>query len=494
MMVPVATQGPLVLVGDPDRPFDPSFIVNLDTGKRSEAGSLAATMARGYWQAIDDEPEPEAKGLGVITKGLSRAFGSKRQRQAQLVARLKRKRNYAAPVRGGTGKQGRTRRQKFAKHPGPGGSDLHSSGSDQSVHGGRVSALSGSNVEGIQIVAETMTMKGLPEDLQDKIRETLATRWTDGMTQADVEKNYAKVLAYAEELYAADPSMRDRHRFYERWFDVFEDHALDSKYSFKQIAGAGAAMSPGLEAETNLLYVQEMAEILAEDPLIPDSHIKGLNTTLANKRKHALADHFPDDYEMKSKAGKPKKPSPERAKDWEFTFEKGMRLSDVTNPHAALMAIRNEYNGRNKDGPIPKFFAPKGYDSFAKAVEILRGADIDATLTGGKVRSFYNNFLDPTNLSGANDVTIDFQMMEAALWVGGGSTFPQSLSNTPMRFNVGLGIRPILGDAVVNLLPEWGPYVGAESPAQLQEIIWATWKHGKDTGKWGDLPVLKERK
>lgn len=36
-----------------------------------------------------------------------------RRRRAQLVARLKARRNYAAPVRGGTGKQRRTRRKKF---------------------------------------------------------------------------------------------------------------------------------------------------------------------------------------------------------------------------------------------------------------------------------------------------------------------------------------------------------------------------------------------
>jgi len=50
-----------------------------------------------------------------IRKRLSRSFGNKKSRQNQLVARLKRKRGYKSPVRGGTGKQTRTRRRKFAK-------------------------------------------------------------------------------------------------------------------------------------------------------------------------------------------------------------------------------------------------------------------------------------------------------------------------------------------------------------------------------------------
>lgn len=37
--------------------------------------------------------------------GLSGAFGDRKKRQAQLVHRLKRRRKYGVPVKGGTGKQ-----------------------------------------------------------------------------------------------------------------------------------------------------------------------------------------------------------------------------------------------------------------------------------------------------------------------------------------------------------------------------------------------------
>ena len=42
------------------------------------------------------------------------AKASTRRRKAQLVARLKSRRKYAKPVRGGTGKQARSRRRKFS--------------------------------------------------------------------------------------------------------------------------------------------------------------------------------------------------------------------------------------------------------------------------------------------------------------------------------------------------------------------------------------------
>jgi hypothetical protein len=49
-----------------------------------------------------------------FAKGLSPAFANKRRRTAKLVGKLKRARHYAPPVKGGTGKQARTRRNRFS--------------------------------------------------------------------------------------------------------------------------------------------------------------------------------------------------------------------------------------------------------------------------------------------------------------------------------------------------------------------------------------------
>lgn len=48
-----------------------------------------------------------------LAKGLSPDFGSKSKRRKRLVRNLKRRRSYAKPVKGGTGKQASTRRKHF---------------------------------------------------------------------------------------------------------------------------------------------------------------------------------------------------------------------------------------------------------------------------------------------------------------------------------------------------------------------------------------------
>lgn len=48
-----------------------------------------------------------------LSKRLSPNFGNKQKRRKRLVRNLKRRRSYAKPVRGGTGKQSRTRRNRF---------------------------------------------------------------------------------------------------------------------------------------------------------------------------------------------------------------------------------------------------------------------------------------------------------------------------------------------------------------------------------------------
>lgn len=50
---------------------------------------------------------------GRVTKRLSPDYGNKKKRRKRLVRNLKRRRSYAKPVKGGTGKQSRTRRNRF---------------------------------------------------------------------------------------------------------------------------------------------------------------------------------------------------------------------------------------------------------------------------------------------------------------------------------------------------------------------------------------------
>ena len=389
----------------------------------------------------------------------------------------------------------------LSKHPGPDGGEIHSTGSDQTVHGrGRLKVLRGERdidkvptevFVGVEETGSTMSMASLPEAKQKDVIESLRKL---GYTEAEIDANLEKVIAYAEKIYAENPGLRDEHRFYERWFDALEDahrRAGNEKITLERFVGLGAVISPGLEAETNLHYAMEMTRLYIQNPVLPDYIVDLANKSLVEKRDLALADRWPDDYYDKSKAGKPKKPSPRQAAKWDYVIEYDMRLNDIQNPWASIMAIRDIYNRENKGSRFETLFAPYGYDPFAKGWEIISGrATVNEALSGPKVRSFYNNILDPTDVGGFGDVTVDFQMAESALMRRSGRTMPSVVESTPSIYGVGLGIRPAIADSVRRLTKKHGERVNATSYAQMQEVIWAAWKHGKDNGHWGDLELI----
>lgn len=75
-----------------------------DDGGRTERLANASTV---------EEVRAIAAEYDEVAKRLSSNFASSSARRAQLVSRLKRRRRYPSPTRGGTGKQARTRRPKF---------------------------------------------------------------------------------------------------------------------------------------------------------------------------------------------------------------------------------------------------------------------------------------------------------------------------------------------------------------------------------------------
>lgn len=84
-------------------PSDPLYVRYLD-----QLGDDIVVEKHGGTHDETDEPDSDTE-----VEKLSPAFGNRSKRQAQLVARLKTRRKYPKPVRGGTGKQARTRRKKF---------------------------------------------------------------------------------------------------------------------------------------------------------------------------------------------------------------------------------------------------------------------------------------------------------------------------------------------------------------------------------------------
>ncbi len=164
-------------------------------------------------------------------------------------------------------------------------------------------------------------------------------------------------------------------------------------------------------------------------------------------------------------------------------------FSHMDNPMEAADAVYNK--GRSEDlrteapptkstGEAPKARWSTGSTNHAKAVRILRGEDPDHILGGHKVRSFFNNIIDPHNHSGMNDVTMDRHAVSAALKAslgddsmkavfGDGSSRPANTKGTYSLF------AHAYRKAHKKLVDE-GHLSPDEHPSHLQARIWGGWR------------------
>lgn len=160
----------------------------------------------------------------------------------------------------------------------------------------------------------------------------------------------------------------------------------------------------------------------------------------------------------------------------------GDKFSDIQSSYAAVVAMQSQFtNDGNAWG------VGRSYLNFERALDCVRGKDIDDTLNGPKIRSFDNNIWDPMG----NDVTIDVQMVQAAAAnteVKNDSNMMSSPSrsavvkdengNTVKGANgksvsvkTEIGPTPFLADTIRTIAAERGI-----APAQAQAIIWTQYK------------------
>jgi hypothetical protein len=159
-----------------------------------------------------------------------------------------------------------------------------------------------------------------------------------------------------------------------------------------------------------------------------------------------------------------------------------------------VLTILNS-KGLGRTGKGYSFATQYGYPQFQIALQSMQGRlSIEQVLGDSKVRSFYNNIIDPENIAGIGDVTVDFHMTDMALDGIGAAGKGKYKGDEPRILGVGAGLRPIIGDTVRELFDEgWGARVGAATPAELQEILWGMWRDGKEWGLWGDLRRINKR-
>lgn len=248
-----------------------------------------------------------------------------------------------------------------------------------------------------------------------------------------------------------------------RWYDDAHDAAQSiatrDGRPLDQTVGIIAALSPLNAWEGNVEGADYLSRAVREDWKIPDLDVnftkKGKNEEPVTKTLQEWAD-----IELGS----------------DTLSLAGHRLSELTPKQTATAIKAMSQLGYIHDPSLPEAWMVRGNLGIAwscglinisKAVQISRGANPADILNGHKVRSFYNNILDPGQ---ADSVTIDTHALGAAV----GRTLKAGDREIKLGFNAPkmiqhslVGTYPLVADAY----RQAAEIVGLK-PHQFQAIVW----------------------
>lgn len=412
---------------------------------------------------------------------------------------------------------------EYRKHYGPG---PHLSGSDQSVHGSRpVPAMQGIGTSRGQSVQRILTDKSgvevrnsfqaLPEGAQKKMLKT-ASEYGLNTDPAFLDANMARILESARARYKDHPELIDQDRFYENWHESYQALSEEVDVEFSRVITAGAVISPGLDAQSNLHFAHDIARWTSSDLTFEGEDAETIKSIIRSSANDILDPVYGEYHEEvirgEKRIGDPRTAPKEGSAKWQkaqlmladadrIDSMGSFSLSDISSVSGAY-ALHYHRAANGGSGPIlgpysdasgwtrsPNggFGVTKGYDNYGKAISAIRGFDLDASgnrfdvspndvLGDVKVRSFHNNILDPTDAFGRGDVTVDYHTINFAFGVVGAED-ENPLHGTPSWKNVSLGVRPIAADAVRRAADSFSDLTDGIG-SRAQEIAWAEWKRG----------------
>jgi hypothetical protein len=301
-------------------------------------------------------------------------------------------------------------------------------------------------------------------------------------------------------LVKLDPGLvrRNQLRFYEDWKNSYMLIAKETGISVGRVVANASHLSAGMVAEVNKTagvwtarMVGDNHRFTAKEARLTREHYKHV---IAFKEKKLVA------ALKKAESGRTISVLREELiglKSGLKEMKTGRRLLDITSDVAgayALQALSFEVQDKVllNSGNLAKFSLTGSYGmpQVVRGFAVLRGSTtVNDSLGNSKIRSFYNNILDPKDIYGNGDVTVDFHMADMALFVLGMHATNHS---EPSVLGIGAGLRPLVADTIRAIYHEtdWAERLGAESPAELQEILWEIWRLGKkeENKWWGDLP------
>lgn len=318
---------------------------------------------------------------------------------------------------------------RIVKHYGPG---PHPSGTSQQAHAGSRIGPFNRALHGVE--NSMAAIKAIDPALPDRVMASWEKN-SDGASRRTIRDRYIRLVEAAKKSGNFEAGLT---WYFDQHNDLTELAAQYDQWELQDMAAAAAALSPQTEWNANLRYTVEMAAYLDRDEIygLSDEQLATLNEKLAA-------------------VGSP-------------PTKNGIKLSSLDAKSATLaMFAMSDNLHKDKGG----WGAGAGFSPFIDAVEIFRGASPEI-LRGVKTRSFYNVLWDPNN---DVDVTIDFQMMDAAAWRVHDKNENSGLNGTPTKqidgIKTSIGVRPFLGDIVRSVATKYGI-----TPSQAQAIIWLEWK------------------
>ena len=262
------------------------------------------------------------------------------------------------------------------------------------------------------------------------------------------------------------------------WYDGA--HALSKEiadqhgYSHPQIAGVIAAMSPQKDWDMNVSLAKRLTDIVKnqqETKTTPEMIQKGKDIVAETQAINPKANTALQGTIKKLKGktlGELKDPT-EKA-FWVRLYDEAHnpRTFEKIGPDGKVAGMRT-----NADGS-PSQVAWGGSNEINKAISILSDGsreNISKTLATGahKMRSFYNNIIEPNSLKG--DVTVDTHAVAAGLMrpLGGFDREVYHNFNSPSSSVEGLhGTYPLYHSAYTQAAKE----LDIEHPRQLQSVAW----------------------
>lgn len=242
--------------------------------------------------------------------------------------------------------------------------------------------------------------RNLDRETREKMKADLQGAY--GVTQEKMTRNIIE---------AYDTATPGEHRFGEEWYGSAHNTAEEMSKSYgmsvEQSTGVLAALSPRTAWESNVVWGDHVAKLVAEDPEIADLDFPVTKTPMGAKAPMTMSarDWMARDG-LEVSAGK---------RFSEYTEDQQVGIARYTGQRdgAKIRAVRLTREGfaEQEIGVAPPFDS-----SMRNALRIARGSgtaqDISTELNGHKVRSFYNDILTGGQSS---SITIDAHALDAAI-------------------------------------------------------------------------------